>query len=294
MRPFRSRRLHPWLKRLLRIALGVYLGLIILLAAFQTYFIFPGAATQGRKDVIVHDFDGGRVVMLTARTGEQVATLFGHALTPDGHPHPDAAHRPTIIYFYGNGMCMADCCGEFAHFRRRGFNVIVAEYIGYGMSSGKPSEQAVYATADACFDFLLQQSDIDKEKIVPFGWSLGSAAAVYLASTRHTPALVTVSAFTSVTEMARHLFPYLPTSLILRHHFDNESKLRAIRAPVFIGHGTHDSIVPFFMSKKLAEAAGGKVTQFDVEDGDHNNVFDVGGEEFHDAITRFIEDSTIQ
>jgi fermentation-respiration switch protein FrsA (DUF1100 family) len=74
---------------------------------------------------------------------------------------------------------------------------------------------------------------------------------------------------------------------------ENESRIRAIRCPVFIAHGTRDSIVPFDMSGKLAAAAGGKVTKYDVEGGDHNNVFDVGGAEMLDAITRFIEESAM-
>ena len=68
-------------------------------------------------------------------------------------------------------MCMADCCGEFSHFRKRGFNMIVPDFIGYGMSGGNPSEQGVYATADAAFDYLVDRDDIDKQKIIPFGWS---------------------------------------------------------------------------------------------------------------------------
>lgn len=284
-------RIRSWLKRVLRIVLFVYLGLCIVLFAAQNWFIFPGSATQGRRDAIVKPFDGGEIVTLTAGTGEKVAALFGRALLPDGKPHPDASSRPTIVYFYGNGMCMADCCGEFMKFRRRGFNMIVPDYLGYGMSEGKPSEQGVYATADAAYDFLLTQNDIDAKKIIPFGWSLGGAAAVHLASTRHSPGLVLVSAFTSVADMAHHLFPYLPTKLMLRHHFENEAKIPGVHCPIFIGHGTHDSIVPFFMSEKLAKAAGGKVTKYDVEDGDHNNVFDAGGNEFHDAIARFIEQS---
>jgi uncharacterized protein len=285
------RRVYSWLKRLLRIAAGAYIGLAIVLAVMQSWFIFPGAATQGRKDAIVRPFEGAEIVTLTAKTGDKVTALFGRALTPDGKPHPDASKRPTIVYFYGNGMCMADCCGEFSHLRKRGFNMIVPDFIGYGMSGGKPSEQGVYATADAAFDYLVNRDDIDKQKIIPFGWSLGSAAAVHLAATRHTPGLITVSGFTSVVEMAHRLFPYLPTSLILRHRFDNESKIRAIKCPVFIAHGTRDSIVPFDMSQKLAAAAGGKVTKYDVEGGDHNNVFDMGGPELLDAITRFIDES---
>ena len=82
----------------------------------------------------------------------------------------------------------------------------------------------------------------------------------------------------------------MPTSLILKHHFENEKKLRTVRLPVFIGHGTHDSIIPFAMSKKLAAAAGGAVTKYDVQDGDHNDVFDVGGTDMLDAITEFINE----
>ena len=260
-----------------------------MLALLQTQLIFPGAATQGHPDAVVRPTGGAEIVNLKTTTGESIAALFGPALTPDGSPHPDAKHRPTLLYFYGNGMCMADCEGEFAKLRRRGFNVMVPDFVGYGMSGGKPSEQGVYATADAAFDHLLTRTDIDVTKIVPFGWSLGSAAAIHLASTRRVPCLITVSAFTSMADMARSVFPFMPTSLILRHHFENEKKLRDIRVPIFLGHGTRDRIIPFEMSQKLASSAAGKVTKYDVQGGDHNDIFDVGGTGLMDAITQFID-----
>src|SRR5439155_8969155 len=173
--------------------------------------IFPGAATQGHPDAVVRPAGGAQIVSLTASTGDTVTALFGPALTPDGRPHSDALHRPTILYFYGNGMCMADCEGQFEKFRRRGFNMMVPDFLGYGMSGGKPSEQGVYATADACFEHLLTRRDVDAKKIVPFGWSLGSAAAIHLASTRQVPCLVLVSAVTSIADMARSVFPIMPT-----------------------------------------------------------------------------------
>jgi fermentation-respiration switch protein FrsA (DUF1100 family) len=271
-----------------RIALGVYLGLALVLATFQTYLIFPGAATQGRSDAVVRPFAGGELVHLTARTGEPVVALFGAAQSPRGEPLADAAQRPTILYLYGNGMCMADCTGEWLKLRRRGFNVMVPDFLGYGMSGGKPGEEGVYATADACYAHLLQRADVDPTRIVPMGWSLGAAAAVHLASTRQVPCVVLVSAFTSLHDLARRLFPYLPTSLFIHHHFENERKLRAIRCPVFIAHGTRDGIIPFEMSKKLAAAAGGKVTTYAVGGGDHNDVYDVGGPALADAISQFI------
>ena len=285
----RRKVLRRWAWRVGRVVVGAYLGLAIVLALFQTYLIFPGAATQGRADAVVPPIDGGEIVTMTAKTGEKVTALFGGALTPNGRPHPGASNRPTIVYFYGNGMCLADCTGDFMKLRRRGFNVMIPDFIGYGMSGGKPSEQGVYATADACFDHLLQRPDIDPTRIVPMGWSLGASAAIHLASTRDVPRLVLVSAFTSVADMGRRLFPYLPTSLLLKHRFENAQKIRGIKVPVFIGHGTRDAIIPFDMAETLAKAAGGPVIRHDVIEGDHNDVFDVGGTVLADAITAFVE-----
>ena len=272
----------------LRIAAGVYLGLCIVLAVFQTALIFPGSVTQGRRDAVVRPFQGSELVELKTKEGEKVVALFGPAMTPAGLSRADARTRPTLLYFYGNGMCMADCEGEFLKFRQRGFNVMVPDYLGYGMSGGKPSEAGVYATADACFDHLLIRNDVDSKRIVPFGWSLGASAAIHLASTRHVPALVTVSAFTSMSEMAQWHYPLVPAKLFLHHHFENEQKIRSIRCPIFIAHGTRDGIIPFEMSKHLAEAAGGKVTKYDVNDGNHNNVYDAGGIELLEAIEKFV------
>jgi pimeloyl-ACP methyl ester carboxylesterase len=275
----------------LRIAVGVYVGLCIVLAVFQTAIIFPGSATQGRADCVVRPFQGSELVELKTKQGEKVVALFGPAMTTSGAPHPDAKNRPTLLYFYGNGMCMADCEGEFLKFRQRGFNVMIPDFLGYGMSGGKPSEAGVYATADACFDHVLERDDIDPKKIVPFGWSLGASAAIHLASTREVPALVTVSAFTSMSDMARWHYPLVPAKLFLHHHFENEQKMRRVCCPVLIAHGTRDSIIPFAMSKRLAEAAAGKVTKYDVSEGNHNDVYDVGGPELLDAIEKFVNDT---
>lgn len=282
--------------KLTRIALVAYIGLALVLSIFQTHFIFPGASTQGSKDAIVTPSDGVEILSLKTKTGETVAAMFGKALDADGSPLPDASTRPTIVYFYGNGMSMSDCAIEFAKLRRRGFNMIVPDYLGYGMSTGKPSEQGVYATADAAFDYLLSRSDIDAQKIVPFGWSLGAGAAIHLAQTRPPthpiPCLVTVSAFTSIPDMARRLFPYLPTSFMIQHRFENERKLKAIKLPIFIAHGRRDGIIPFDMSEALAQSAAGPVTHYPVDAADHNDIFETAGPAMLDAIAAFINEHT--
>jgi fermentation-respiration switch protein FrsA (DUF1100 family) len=185
-------------------------------------------------------------------------------------------------------MCLADTVGEFAKFRRLGINVMIPEYVGYGMSGGRPSEAGVYATAETAFTYLQSRGDIDPARIIPAGWSLGSAAAIEIATKHSVPKLITLSAFTSMHDMARRVMPIFPTSILLEHHFRNEEKLRNIACPILIIHGRSDSIIPFAMSKKLEAAAKGPVKRIAIDEADHNDLFEIGGEEMFKAIGEFL------
>ena len=256
----------------------------------QTQLIFPGSAMQGKPESVVRPARGRELLELKIPDGERVVALFGAALSPDGAPLPDAATRHTLLFFYGNGMCMAFAVPEFEAFRRLGFNVIVADYVGYGMSSGSPSEGGVYATANAVWDHAVARPDVDKAKIVPVGWSLGAGAAIELAATKPVAGLVTLSAFTNIADMARELLPFFPASMLVRHRFENERKLaESVRCPVLLIHGTDDSIIPFRMSERLSAAAGGRATYLPIDGADHNDLFEVGGEQMYDAIRRFVD-----
>jgi hypothetical protein len=168
--------------RVIRIPLLIYAGVGAVLFSTQIRLIFPGAEKQGQPTTIVQARPGEELVSLTTAHGDQVIALFGPALTPDGQPHPKAASSPTMLYFYGNAMCVNDALPEFDRFRRLGLNVMIPDYVGYGMSGGKPSESGCYATADAAFAHLLKRKDVDPAKIVVAGWSLGGAVAIDLAS----------------------------------------------------------------------------------------------------------------
>jgi uncharacterized protein len=265
-----------------------YLGVAVVLFAVQNSFIFPGAATQGQRDTLIVSGEGTQVLSLHSPDGVRIAAIFGLALTSDGHPLTDVAERPTIIFFYGNGACMAYCTDIFDHLRRLGVNVIMPDFEGYGMSGGKPSEKGCYAAADAAYDYLKGSGTVDMKKIVLVGWSLGGAVAIDLASRRPVHGLVTVSAFTSLADMAHQLVRWIPISFVLKYRFDNIDKLDHISCPILIVHGTNDELVPFWMAAKLAAAAKGNVQRYNVQGAGHNDVFDVGGQELMSRLQTFI------
>jgi hypothetical protein len=288
IKPRRKSPLRRWTWRVLRVAVLAYLGVALVIFAIQDYLIFPGASTQGQRDAILTQGYGNELLSLHTAGGTKIAALFGKALQSDGQPLADVHNRPSVIYFYGNGSCMAYSTEVFDHVRRLGANVIIVEFEGYGMSAGKPSEKGCYAAADAAYDYLLGRNDIDANKIVVMGWSLGAAAAIDLASRRPVVGLVTLSAFTSLRDMAHQVIPWLPTSLLLKYRFDNVGKLPRISCPILIIHGIDDDIVPFEMAQRLADSANGKAARMNIQGAGHNDIFDAGGEKLWIRLGKFL------
>lgn len=274
--------------RLVRIPLFVFLGLLIVLTALQRRLIFPGMETQGTPRAELVAPEGATLLQLKTSDGQRVAALFGTALTADGAADPEASKRPTILFFYGNAMCLADSLPRFENFRRLGANVLIPDYLGYGLSEGAASEAGCYQTADAALDHLLSRTDVDPTKIVASGWSLGAAVAVDLASRRPLAGLAIFSPFSSMSRMVNRICPFVPTALLLRHRFDSIDKIGRVRCPVLIGHGRCDQLIPYEMSVALANELKSPL-RIDVDDADHNDYFDTGGESVDIALRQFLD-----
>jgi len=272
---------RPVLRGLL-IILVAFMGFITVLYAFQASLIFPGAATQGKSEAVARVGPGEELVRLATDKGEVVA-LYGPALDANGHPLADASSRPALVFFYGNAMCAAYCPPILEQFRRLGLNVMIPDYLGYGMSGGEASEVGCRTTAEACYQHLLERG-FPADRILVGGWSLGAAVAIDLASTRPVAGLFAFSAFTNLRDMARRLIPIPLPPALFAHKFDNLSKIGGISCPILLGHGRRDSIIPFAMFERLAAAVEAPLSTLVVDDADHNDFFDVGRERIDAAI----------
>jgi fermentation-respiration switch protein FrsA (DUF1100 family) len=252
----------------------------------QEKLLFPGAGTQGRMRI--EPPEGAELVHLDTRSGERIAALFGPALLADGSADPGARHRPTLLYFYGNGTCMATSLSQFELFRRAGANVLIAEYVGYGMSTGKATETGCYETADAAYDYLAHRPDIDPRRIVAAGGSLGGAVAIDLAARKPVAGLVTFMTFTSLTEVARGHFPTVPVEPLMRFQFDRLTKIREVRCPVLLVHGNRDLMVPVRMMDRLAAAVPTSVTRLVVPKAAHPDLFSTGKGLISKALAQYL------
>ena len=246
-----------------------YMLITVLLAGCQEKLIFPGTATQGQAGAIVPETPSTKLVHLKLAGGTPIVARY------DLTPRRDPATASTVLLFYGNGQCAKTTGGVIYIFQQLGYNVLTPDYPGYGMSGGKPSETALYQTADACWNHLTQDTKLAPDQIHIVGWSLGTGVAIDLAS-RHTPAtLTTISAYTSMTDMASRTAPWFPVKLILRHKFDSASKIAQVKSPILMIHGQSDTIIPHEMTQTLSRLTTAPTRTYYPASADHNDIFDV-------------------
>jgi len=181
----------------------------------------------------------------------------------------DSSGSQAVLFCHGNAGNISHRLETIEFLHRLGLSVLIFDYHGYGLSSGEPSEQGVYGDARSCYDWLATEKGYAAENIILFGRSLGGAVAIDLASRVPCRALVVESSFTSAADMARRIFPFLPTGLILRYRFDSMSKIDKVNCPVLITHSPDDDLIPFYMGEKLFERAG-QPKQFLEISGGHN------------------------
>jgi hypothetical protein len=293
-----SMRRPAWIDRCanLRVAAGNALKLGRLYLS-QAQLILPGRQSQGAACARVTPPEHCELVHLST-PGGQVTALFGPACGPGENdvdqPLPDAASRLTLLFFYGNKMCLGISIHLFQHLRRLGVNVLVPDYLGFGLSSGAASEAACYATADAAYEHLLSRGDVDPSLIVAGGVSLGGAVAVDLAARRPLAGAMALVTFTSIPDMARHLYPDVPIWRLIRHKFDSAAKIGAVTCPTLVGHSTGDKLVPPWMADRLARRCGGPVTRLVIHGADHGaaEMLEVAGDALFAGMAQFL--GTIQ
>lgn len=241
------------------LVVGCLLLLMALLWVFQRRLVFlpaggpvPPAATAlpGSADVTLGTDDG---------------------LTLGAWHLPADEGEPTVLVLPGNAGNRADRAPLAAALSERGLGVLLVDYRGYGGNDGAPSEQGLRRDARAARAFLVDDAGVPPERLVYLGESLGAAVAADLATEHPPSSLVLRSPFTSLADVGRVHYPFLPVRALLRDRFDVEAAVRQVDVPVVVVLGTGDGIVPPEQSRSVARAAGGPTRVVEVDGADHND-----------------------
>ena len=279
--------LQKFLLPIVRIFVFAYIGLAIVLYLGQSNLVYRPSqelietpATLGLK------FED---IQITTKDNVNLAAWFVPA------KDKDQIGKGVILFCHGNGGNIGDRVSYLPIFRDLGLSTFLFDYRGYGKSGGKPTEEGTYNDVEAAWQYLTQEKQIPPKKIIIYGESLGGAIASYLAqkisqqdNKNAASGLILASTFTSISDRASELYPFLPIRLLSRFSYNSRDRLPNIKIPVLIMHSIDDEIIPFHHGDRNFQAANQPKKLVKLR-GDHNSGFLDSLEIYRNGLNEFIE-----
>lgn len=268
--------------RVIVLAIAAMAAMLLLVWATQRHMIYLPS-----REVLPPSTVGLAGVEAVTFATDDGVTLQGWFVPPSGTATGDA-----VIVFNGNAgnrSYRADLARGLAV---RGVAVLLFDYRGFGDSPGSPSEEGLARDARAARAFVESRPGVNAARISYFGESLGSGVAVRLALERPPRALILRSPFTSLVDLGRHHYGFLPVRWLLRDRFPSIDRIPRVTVPVLIIAAAHDSIVPTEQSRQLFAAAREPKRLVIVNGADHNDdALAGGGAVMLDAVAAFLRDA---
>ncbi|HTW91722.1 MAG TPA: alpha/beta fold hydrolase [bacterium] len=229
-------------------------------------------------------------VGLTSSGGNHI---YGFLVQPK---ESTALNDVTILYCHGNSDNINRYWGRVELLWDMGYRVFIFDYQGYGKSEGEERGDACLADGRAALTYLRTRPEVNPDRIVYYGWSMGTFVTTYLAADSVTPfGLILESPPASAEALVKEgTVVDIPGSMLTDFYadFDNESRIARVGVPVLMMQGTVDStLAPARHAQRLLAAAEGH-TDIDMcwaVGAGHDNVPYVLGEEYAQRITSYVE-----
>jgi hypothetical protein len=208
--------------------------------------------------------------------------------------YPISQDAPNILFFHGNGEIVADYDYIAPLYNQKGINLFVADYRGYGLSTGTPTFSTMISDAHILFrqcSHMLQERHYTGSLFL-MGRSLGSASAVELAYHYQSQikGLIIESGFANILGLFEHLgFPVKSLGITEEPQFSNLIKIRSISIPTLIIHAEYDQLIPFTEAQDLFNNLATEEKHLVViPRADHNTILVLGTEQYFQALEEFI------
>jgi len=251
------------LKWLLIVVSVAYACGLVVLFFVQRSFLFP-VPTVVRTSPQEAGFPEAEEHILTTADGEKV--IVWHVPAQPGHP--------VILYFHGNGDFLAGFFGRFRALIADGTGIVALSYRGYAGSSGQPGERGLLLDAAAAYAFTAARYSADR--MVVWGFSLGSGVAVALAAKQPVGKVILEAPYTSITDVAALRFPIAPVRWLIRDSFRSDMRIGRVTAPLLIMHGERDPAIPIRFGERLFTLAHEPKQFVRFPEGGHNDLDNYG------------------
>jgi fermentation-respiration switch protein FrsA (DUF1100 family) len=226
--------------------------LSMLLGCVERMFFYPDARDYGHPRQL-----GLHVEELQFATADG-SLLHGWFIRARG------TARGSVLHLHGNAANVTNHWPLISWLPDAGFNVLMFDYRGFGKSQGKPTLDGVVQDAQAALVTLRARSEVDPQRIVVYGHSLGGATALRLLA-EDAPSIrlgVIEAAFDSYRGIAREaagvgLRTVLAPAIASLPPADRDpiAALARVDGPLLFVHGTDDQVIPFAHGERLYAAA---------------------------------------
>jgi pimeloyl-ACP methyl ester carboxylesterase len=287
MTPILQSIFQKFLLPVIRILVFAYIGLAIALYFGQSNLVYmPSKDVIETPETVGIKFEDIQIV-----TKDNVNLDAWFVSAKDDNP----VGKGVILFCHGNGGNISNRLSYLPIFKDLGLSTLLFDYRGYGKSEGKPTEEGTYADVEAVWQYLTQEKQIPPQKIIIYGESLGGAIASYIAEKTTQPdgknsagGLVLASTFTSISDRASELYPFLPIRWLSQFSYNSIDRLPNIKIPILIIHSTDDEIIPFTHGDRNFQAANQPKTLVKIR-GDHNGGFLDSLETYRNGLNEFIQ-----
>lgn len=222
-----------------------YAGAMVWLVTQETALIFQAGRPLGD----LRPQTPYEQVFLDAESGRQPAWVMRARANPEA--------RPWVIYLHGNDANIATRMNivHYDQLAKLGVNVLAPEYRGFAGLAGVPTEQGLARDARSAYDYARRHLGAAPQRIVIYGWSLGSAVAVNLASQVDEAAVILEGAPASIVAIGEQRYPFFPIRYLIRNPFESIARIGQVKSPLLFLHSPEDAVIPIAEGRRLFDAA---------------------------------------
>lgn len=185
----------------------------------------------------------------------------------------NSSNNTTILYLHGNAGDLSNRIYKLNELSKLNVNFLLLAWRGFSGNEGSPTEQGLYIDAKSAVTWLSNRG-IKESEIILYGESLGTGVAIETSRNKIFKGVILESPYTSMVDLGKIYYPYLPVRLLLRDKFETYKKISEVQSPILILHGKLDTIVPFYMGKKIYDLSNPPKYFYFVDNDDHMMRFD--------------------
>ena len=228
-------------KFIIFLSLASYFSISMFMYIFQRTFMYHPNVKNTDSTTAQFDY---KEVHINSENDIKLKSWFAYA-------NPN---NKTILFFHGNAGELSARVYKLNKFHELDLNFLIISWRGFSGNNGKPTEQGLYKDAENAVAWLVAKG-INKKDIILYGESLGTGIAIELATKDQYSGVILESPYTSMIDMGKRFYPFLPISILQKDKYNSLKKLNMIKSPILVLHGKADTLVPFYMGKKIYDAA---------------------------------------